>query len=66
MSNENIKRPGFYKLHITRVFSNFSQLKQLNEIKNTISLFHLLQKIRFLSVSYDYLISSGVVPKAVS
>ena len=33
--NENIKRPGFYTLQVTRVFSNFPQLKQLNKIKNT-------------------------------
>ena len=31
--NENIKRPGFYTLQITRVFSNFPQLKQLNKIR---------------------------------
>ena len=33
--NDNIKRPGCYTLQVTRVFSNFSQLKQLNKIKNT-------------------------------
>ena len=33
--NENIKRPGFYTLQVTRVFSNFPQLKQLNKTKNT-------------------------------
>ena len=30
--NENIKRPGFYTLQVTRVFSNFPQLKQLHKI----------------------------------
>ena len=33
--NINIKRPGFYALQVTRVFSNFLGLKQLNKIKNT-------------------------------
>ena len=31
----NIKRPGFYTLQVTRVFSNFPQLKQLSKIKDT-------------------------------
>ena len=35
VKNENTKRPGFYTLLVTRVFSNFPQLKQLNKIKNT-------------------------------
>ena len=29
--NENTKRHGFYTLQVTRVFSNFPQLKQLNK-----------------------------------
>ena len=29
VTNENIKRPGFYMLQVTRVFSNFPQLKQV-------------------------------------
>ena len=29
--NGNIKRPGFFTLQVTRVFSNFPQLKQLNK-----------------------------------
>ena len=33
--NENIKRPGFYTLHVTRVASNFPELYQLNKINNT-------------------------------
>ena len=32
--NENLKTSGFYTLQVTRVFSNFPQLKQLNKIKN--------------------------------
>ena len=28
--NENIKRPGFYTLYITRIFSKFPKLKHLN------------------------------------
>ena len=32
--NGNIKRSGFYTLQVTRAFSNFPQLKQLNKIKN--------------------------------
>ena len=39
--NENIKRPGFYTLQVTRVFSNFPYLKQLNKIKNTCEYCHL-------------------------
>ena len=35
LKNKNIKRPGFYTLPVTRVFLNFLQLKQLNEMKNT-------------------------------
>ena len=35
IKNENIKRLGFYTLQVTRVFSYFQQLKQLNKIKNT-------------------------------
>ena len=35
VTNENIKRPGFYTLQVTSVFSNSPQLKQLNKIKNT-------------------------------
>ena len=34
LKNENTKRPGFYMLLVTRTFSNFPQLKQLNKIKN--------------------------------
>ena len=33
--NENIKRPGFYTLQVTKVFSNFLQQKQLKTIKYT-------------------------------
>ena len=33
--NQNIKRPGFYTLKLTRVFWNFPQLKELSKIKNT-------------------------------
>ena len=33
--NYNIKRPDFYTLQVTGVFSNFPQLKQLTKIKNT-------------------------------
>ena len=32
--NENIKRSRFCTLQVTRVFSNFPQLKQLNKTKN--------------------------------
>ena len=32
--NENIKVPGFYKLQVTMVLSNFPQLKKLKKIKN--------------------------------
>ena len=32
--NENIKRPGFYVLPVTGVFSNFPKLKQLSKMKN--------------------------------
>ena len=35
VTNENIKRRGFYTLQVTSVFSNSPQLKQLNKIKNT-------------------------------
>ena len=35
VKNESTKRPGFYTLLVTRVFSNFPQLTQLNKIKNT-------------------------------
>ena len=41
--NENIKRPVFYTLQVTRVFSNFQQLKQLNKIKNTCECSDLLE-----------------------
>ena len=41
--NENVKRPGFYTLQVTRVFSNFPQLKQLNKIKNTCEYCDLLE-----------------------
>ena len=43
IKNENIKRLGFYTLHITRVFSYFQQLKQLNKIKNTCKYCDLLE-----------------------
>ena len=32
--NEIIKRPGFYTLQVTRVFSNLLLLKELSKIKN--------------------------------
>ena len=38
-----IKRPGFYTLQVTRVFSNFPQLKQPNKIKNTCEYCDLLE-----------------------
>ena len=42
--DENIKRPGFCtSLQVTRVFSNFRQLKQLNKIKNTCKYYDLLE-----------------------
>ena len=41
--NENIKRPGFYTLQVTRVFSNFPRLKQLNKIKDTCEYCDLLE-----------------------
>ena len=41
--NGNLKRPGFYTLQVTRVFSNFPQLKQLNKIKNTCEYCDLLE-----------------------
>ena len=41
--NRNIKTPGFYRLQVTTVFSNFSQLKQLNKIKNTCEYCDLLE-----------------------
>ena len=41
--NENIKRPDFYTLQATRIFSNFPQLKQLNAIKNTYGYCDLLE-----------------------
>ena len=41
--NENIKRPGFYTLKVTRVCSNFPQLKQLNKIKNMCEYCDLLE-----------------------
>ena len=42
--NENIKKPGFYMLQVTRVFSNFPQLKKLNNIKkNTREYYGLLE-----------------------
>ena len=43
VKNENTKRPGFYTLLVTRVFSNFPQLKKLNKIKNTREYCHLLE-----------------------
>ena len=33
--NENVKRPGFYTLQVTRVFLNLPQLKQLSKVKDT-------------------------------
>ena len=35
VKNKNTRRPSFYALLVTRFFSNFPQLKQLNKIKNT-------------------------------
>ena len=43
VKNENTKRPAFYTLLVTRVFSNFPQLKQLNKIKNTCEYCDFLQ-----------------------
>ena len=43
IKNENIKRLGFYTLQVTRVFSYFQQLKQLNKIKNTCKYCDLLE-----------------------
>ena len=43
VTNENIKRPGFYTLHLTRIFSNIPQLKQLNNINNTCEYCDLLE-----------------------
>ena len=37
------KRPGFCMLLVTRVFSNFPQLKQLNKIENTCEYCDLLE-----------------------
>ena len=37
------KNPGFYAVQVTKVFSNFSQLKQLNKIKNTCEYYGLLE-----------------------
>ena len=45
--NENIKIPGFYTLQVqlvTRIFSNFPQLKQLNKIKITCKYRNLLER----------------------
>ena len=41
--NENVKRPGFYTLQITNIFSNFPQLKQLSNIKNMCEYCDLLE-----------------------
>ena len=43
VEKENTKRPGFYTLLVTRVFSNFPQLKQLNKIRNTCEYCDLLE-----------------------
>ena len=43
VKNENTKRLGFYTLLVTRAFSNFPQLKQLNKIKNTCEFCDLLE-----------------------
>ena len=37
------KNPGFYTVQVTKVFSDFSQLKQLNKIKNTCEYYGLLE-----------------------
>ena len=34
VGNENIERPSFYTLRVTRAFSHFPMLKQQNEMKN--------------------------------
>ena len=34
VKNENAKRPGFYRLPVTRVFLDFPPLKQLKKMKN--------------------------------
>ena len=41
--NENLKRPGFNTLQVTRIFPNFPQLKQLNKIKNTYKYYDFLE-----------------------
>ena len=41
--NENIKRPDFYTLQVTRVFSNFPQLKKLSKLKNTCEFCDILE-----------------------
>ena len=41
--NENTKRPGSYTLLVTRVFSNFLQLKQLNKTNNAFEYCDLLE-----------------------
>ena len=43
LQNENTRRPGFYTVLVTRVSSNFPQLKQLNKIKNTCEYCDLLE-----------------------
>ena len=43
LKNENTRRPGFYTVLVTRVSSNFLQLKQLNKIKNTCEYCDLLE-----------------------
>ena len=43
VKNENIKIPGFYRLQVTRVFSNFQQLKELNKTKKTCEYCDLLE-----------------------
>ena len=38
-----MKRLSFYTLQVTKVFSNFPQLKQLDKIKNTCEYCDLLE-----------------------
>ena len=52
-----MKRPGFYKLQVIMVSSNFSTAKQLNKIKNTCE-HGLVYKIRPVVVGHGVNIMS--------
>ena len=43
VKNENTKRPGFYRLPVTRVFLGFPPLKQLKKMKNKCEYCDLLE-----------------------